>query len=113
MVEKLSSTFEILGLVGVAMNCFAYVPQIVHLRIEHCSAGLSIKAWMLWLLASLLISLHAFNIFDIVFVTMQIVNVIAITLIIVLSKRYQNMFCEIHRPAIQTNQFPSNFSSRM
>jgi hypothetical protein len=44
---------------------------------------------------------------------MQIVNVIAITLIIVLSKRYQNMFCEIHRPAIQTNQFPSNFSSRM
>jgi hypothetical protein len=100
MVDSLSRAFEVLGLVGVVINCFAYVPQIVHLTIEHCSAGVSVKAWMLWLLASFLISLHAFNVFDIVFVALQIVNVVAITLIITLSKKYQNMFCETHRPAI-------------
>ncbi|MCI0417425.1 hypothetical protein L0222_32065 [bacterium] len=112
MVETLSRTFEILGLVGVAISCFAYVPQIVHLAIEHCSAGVSVKAWMLWLLASFLISLHAFNVFDIVFVTLQSVNIVAITLIIVLSKRYQNTFCARHSPALQTNH-SANSSSRI
>lgn len=103
MGETMSLTLEILGLVGVAINCFAYMPQILHLWIEHCSAGVSVKAWMLWLLASFLISLHAFSVFDIVFVILQSVNIVAISLIIVLSKRYRNMFCRIHSPAIQTD----------
>ena len=99
----MSPTLEILGLVGVAINCFAYAPQIVHLVIEHCSAGVSVRAWMLWLLASFLISLHAISVFDIVFVALQIVNIIAITVIIILSKRYQNMFCTIHSRVIHTS----------
>lgn len=105
----MNPTLEILGLVGVAINCIAYGPQIVHLVIEHCSAGVSVRAWMLWLLASFLISLHAFSVFDIVFVALQIVNIVAITLIIILSKRYQNMFCRIHSPAIHADsqQIPS------
>lgn len=102
----MNPTLEILGLVGVAINCFAYAPQIVHLVIEHCSAGVSVKAWMLWLLASFLISLHAFSVFDIVFVALQIVNIVAITLIILLGKRYQNMFCKTHRRAIQERWLP-------
>jgi hypothetical protein len=97
---------QILGFVGVAINCFAYAPQIVHLMIEHCSAGVSVRAWTLWLLASFLISLHAFSVFDIVFVALQIVNIAAITLIIILSKRYQNMFCRLHTPAIREGSLP-------
>ncbi len=97
-------TFELLGFGGVAISCFAYVPQIVHLVTEHCSAGVSVKAWLLWLLASFLIFLHAFSIFDFVFVTLQIGNITAITVIIILSKRYQNMFCEKHRPAIEVRR---------
>jgi hypothetical protein len=93
-------TFELLGFGGVAISCFAYVPQIVHLANKHCSAGISVKAWLLWLLASFLIFLHAFSIFDFVFVTLQIANIAAITVIIVLSKRYQNMYCEKHRPPL-------------
>jgi uncharacterized protein with PQ loop repeat len=108
MAETLNRTFEILGLAGVAINCFAYVPQIVHLAKEHCSAGVSVKAWMLWFLASFLISFHAFRVLDVVFLTLQSVNMIAITLIIVLSKRYQNMFCERHSPAPHRNQYAVN-----
>ncbi|MCI0417202.1 PQ-loop repeat-containing protein [bacterium] len=90
--------FEILGFVGIGISCFAYVPQIVHLIKEHCSEGISVKAWLLWLLASILIFLHAVQILDAVFITLQGANTAAITLIIVLSKRYQNMLCEGHRP---------------
>jgi hypothetical protein len=97
----MGQAFELLGYMGVAISCVAYVPQIVHLASEHCSGGVSIKAWLLWLLASFLIFLHAFSIFDFVFVTLQIANITAITVIIVLTKRYQNMFCEKHRPAVK------------
>lgn len=93
--------FEILGFLGIGISCFAYIPQIVHLIREHCSAGISVKAWVLWLLASLLIFLHAYNILDPVFITLQGANTVAMTLIIVLAKRYENMYCEIHRPAKQ------------
>lgn len=93
--------FEILGFVGIGISCFAYVPQIVHLTKEHCSAGVSVKAWLLWLSASLLMFLHAYSILDAVFITLQGANTVAIILIIVLSKRYQNMFCEAHRHAMK------------
>jgi len=91
--------FELLGFAGVGISCFAYVPQIVHLLIEHCSAGVSVKAWLLWLVASFLIFVHALRVLDVVFMALQIANIFAITMIIVLSKRYRNMFCETHRPA--------------
>lgn len=77
--ELMNSILEIVGFVGVAVSCFAYVPQIIHLATEHCSAGVSVRAWILWLLAAFLISLHAFSVFDIVFVALQIVNIVAIT----------------------------------
>jgi hypothetical protein len=96
----LGRTFELLGFGGVAISCVAYLPQIVHLVTEHCSAGVSVKAWLLWLIASFLIFLHAFSVLDIVFVTLQIANMTAITVIIILSKRYQNMFCENHGRAV-------------
>jgi hypothetical protein len=41
--------FEIIGIVGIAISMAAYVPQVVHLAREHCSAGVSSRAWTMWL----------------------------------------------------------------
>ena len=37
--------FEILGAAGIAISMLAYLPQVVHLAKEHCSAGVSSRAW--------------------------------------------------------------------
>lgn len=92
----MSEIFQLFGFIGTIIVAIAYLPQIIHLAKEHCSAGVSIRAWLLWLLASVLIFLHAFNIFDAVFMSLQIVNIVAIVLIILLAKRYKRMVCAIH-----------------
>src|SRR2546425_10421582 len=50
---------QILGFVGTGLVALAYIPQIYHLINEHCSAGISIKAYALWFLASVLFLIHA------------------------------------------------------
>jgi PQ loop repeat len=47
--------FELLGLTGIAISVAAYLPQVVHLAREHCSAGVSRRAWTMWLASSLLV----------------------------------------------------------
>ncbi len=47
--------FEILGVIGIAISLAAYVPQVVHLGREHCSAGVSSRAWAMWLVGGLLV----------------------------------------------------------
>ncbi len=89
--------FQISGMAGTGINAAAYLPQITHLAREHCSAGVSTKAWSLWLLVSALIVSHAFHVFDLVFVTLQTVNIVAIVLILVLARRYRAMACPLHR----------------
>lgn len=88
---------EILGLIGAVIVAMGYLPQIHHLAKEHCSAGVSIIAWRLWLLSSVLIFSHAFEVFDLVFITLQTVHVVAIILIISLARRYRGMTCATHR----------------
>src|SRR5687767_3592801 len=88
---------EILGLGGAVIVAIGYMPQIRHLAREHCSAGVSISAWQIWLLSSVLIFSHAFEVFDLVFIALQTVHIVAIILIISLAKRYKNMTCAIHR----------------
>lgn len=88
---------EILGFVGAVIVAMGYLPQIHHLAKEHCSAGVSISAWQIWLLSSVLIFSHAFEMFDLVFITLQTVHIVAIILIISLAKRYRGMTCALHR----------------
>ena len=33
----------------------AHVPQVIHLGREHCSAGISRRAWAMWLVGSMLV----------------------------------------------------------
>ena len=53
------SVFELLGVAGIAISMLAYVPQVVHLGREHCSAGISRRAWAMWLGSSVLIGATA------------------------------------------------------
>jgi lipid-A-disaccharide synthase-like uncharacterized protein len=87
---------QILGFIGTLIVAIGYLPQIVHIAREGCSAGVSVNAWYLWLLASVLVFTHAFMVVDVVFVALQTVNIFAIMTIIVLAKRYEHMVCKIH-----------------
>jgi hypothetical protein len=39
---------------------------------------------------------HAFEVFDLVFITLQTVHIVAIVLVISLARRYQDMTCAVH-----------------
>ncbi len=88
---------SVLGFIGTIIVAIGYLPQIVHLGREGCSAGVSVQAWYLWLLASLLIATHAFAVLDTVFIALQLVNILAIATVIVLAKRYEGMVCRSHQ----------------
>jgi lipid-A-disaccharide synthase-like uncharacterized protein len=88
--------FELLGVVGIAISMLAYLPQIVHLAKEHCSAGVSSRAWSMWLLSSVLIGALAVHRHDPVFVLLQVSSLASAATILVLGRRYRGLVCETH-----------------
>ena len=90
------SVFEVLGVAGIAISAVAYVPQVVHLAREHCSAGISGRAWGMWLASGLLIGALAVSRRDPVFILLQITNLTSTALVLFLSWRYRGMVCETH-----------------
>ena len=68
---------QLLGLGGTGLVIAGYAPQIHHLIKERCTAGLSLPAFAVWSLASLLFLTHAVLIRDLVFVGVQVVNLVA------------------------------------
>jgi uncharacterized protein with PQ loop repeat len=93
------TTSQILGFAGTVLVIGGYIPQIVHLIKERCTAGMSIPAFSLWCAASCLFLIHAAMIHDSVFVGVQIVNLAAGGLIVVFCKRYEGEVCPFHREA--------------
>lgn len=91
-----SLTLKLSGFIGTALVIIAYVPQIHHLIKEHCSAGISIRAYGLWFLASLLFLVHASMIRDAVFILVQVVNLVAICVIVICCRRYEKQMCLTH-----------------
>jgi lipid-A-disaccharide synthase-like uncharacterized protein len=88
--------FELLGIAGISIGVLAYVPQVVHLAREHCSAGISGRAWTMWLTSSLLISAVALHRRDPVFVALQASSVTSAGVIVFLTHRYRETVCEAH-----------------
>ncbi len=80
------------------MAAGAYVPQIWHLAHEHCSAGISRLAFVIWLVSSALIASHALAIGAGVFIVLGVVQVGATALIVVFATRYEHSFCAAHAP---------------
>ena len=88
-----------IGFLGTALVITAYLPQIHHLIKEHCSAGISIKAYGLWFVAAMLMLVHAVGIQDSVFMALQGYQIAACALIIVFGRKYKDSVCETHRHA--------------
>jgi lipid-A-disaccharide synthase-like uncharacterized protein len=88
--------FEIIGIVGIAISMAAYVPQVVHLAREHCSAGVSSRAWTMWLIGALFVGLLAVHRGDPVFILLQASSLTCAATILYLARRYKGMSCETH-----------------
>ncbi len=58
------------GYVGTALVMIAYLPQIIHLVAMRCSAGISLRAYAIWTVASLLLVIHAIGITAPVFIAL-------------------------------------------
>jgi hypothetical protein len=77
----------------------------MHLVKAQCSAGISLKAYALWLFSSLLLLAHAFNLNDAVFIALQSYQLGATMTIVVFARKYKNSTCDLHQhqPAAASN----------
>jgi lipid-A-disaccharide synthase-like uncharacterized protein len=87
---------ETIGIAGIAISVLAYVPQVVHLGKEHCSAGVSRRAWTMWLVSSLLVGAVAVHRGDPVFILLQLSSLTSAAIILILARRYRGMVCATH-----------------
>ncbi len=89
-------SIEWLGFAGMALCVLAYLPQIIHLIKEHCSAGLSPGAYCMWGIAALVLLVYAIAKRDAVFISLQSYHVGAGALIFYYCLRYRDQLCEEH-----------------
>jgi hypothetical protein len=87
---------ELIGFVGAGMAGAAYVPQIWHLAKTRCSAGVSRLAFAVWLAASILMTVHAVAIGAAVFIALGLIQVVATSLVVVYTVRYDGSACSMH-----------------
>ena len=88
--------FGILGVAGIVISVAAYVPQVIHLARERCSAGVSSRAWGMWLASSLLVGSVAVHRRDPIFVLLQTCTLASAIVTLVLARRYRGMACAFH-----------------
>lgn len=83
-------------MVGIGLSAIAYLPQVSHVAQEHCSAGVSIKAWWMWLVSSVLIGSLALHRLDYVLVALAATSFVSSATILFLARRYRGMGCATH-----------------
>jgi lipid-A-disaccharide synthase-like uncharacterized protein len=88
--------FELVGLAGIVISALAYLPQVAHLARQHCSAGVSGRAWAMWLASSLMVGALALHRHDPVFILLQASTLLSATVIVVLVHRYRGLVCLTH-----------------
>ena len=93
--------FELLGVAGIVISVLAYLPQVVHLARQHCSAGVSGRAWSMWLASSIMVGALALHRHDPVFILLQVSTLLSAAVIVVLVHRYRGMLCATHALAAQ------------
>lgn len=98
---------EVIGLSAAALAAYAYLPQISHLVREQCSAGLSERAFALWLGSSVLMTIHAISIGSGVFVVLGLQQVACTGVVAFFSRRYRGQTCPSH-DAARTTSAPSS-----
>lgn len=93
-------TLEFIAFIGTLLVAGAYIPQIAHLIAKHCAYGISVKAWLIWLFATLLILPHTILAGDRVFIFLISAHLIAISFIVVFSYFHQEKVCQEHKHKI-------------
>lgn len=88
---------DFLGFGGAILVAIAYFPQITHLVKEHCAYGISIKAWALWFVATLMIMPKAAMSKNAVFIALLFVQIIATLFILIFSYFHRGKVCGVHR----------------
>lgn len=78
------------------MCILAYLPQVIHLIKERCSAGLSVGAYCTWGIAAMLLLSYAISLRDPVFIALQTYQVGATVLICYFCVKYKGHFCDEH-----------------
>ncbi len=91
---------EILGWAGTALVIIAYYPQIQHLWMQKCAWGISIWTWIIWLGSSTLLLIYSLVRNEMMFVIVQIINMLAIAATIILVRR-SNTVCPYHLSVAQ------------
>lgn len=92
----MSISIEWLGFTAITLSVLAYLPQIIHLIKEHCSAGLSPRAYCMWLVSSVLLLTYSIVKEDPVFITLQGYQAGAGALIFYFCLKYKGQLCEEH-----------------
>jgi lipid-A-disaccharide synthase-like uncharacterized protein len=88
---------------GILISVAAYVPQVIHLARERCSAGVSSRAWGMWLASSLLVGSFAVHRRDPIFVLLQACTLASAIVILVLARRYRGMACEFRASLVYSD----------
>ena len=87
----------LIGMAGALVAAYAYYPQIKHLITQRCAAGISGRAYALWFVSSLLVTINAFAIGSVVFILLGIVQIVSTGIIYIFSRRYKGQVCSYHR----------------
>jgi uncharacterized protein with PQ loop repeat len=87
---------NLVGMAGAVIAGGAYLPQIVHLIKEHCSAGISRSAYALWLFSSILVTINAVYIHSYVFMALGAVQILSTAIIYTFSIKYKDQACPFH-----------------
>src|SRR5262245_33030606 len=87
---------QFLGFAGVALGFVGYMPQVVHLVRQRCSAGISVQAYLIWLSAAILLLTHALLIYDGVFIVLQALGAVLDIAVLFLAIKYRETACPDH-----------------
>lgn len=85
-----------LGYAGTGLVVVAYLPQVIHLTKEGCTAGISLGAYLTWGAASVLLLSYAISKQDNVFILLQSYQLLATTLILFFSYKHRGQNCDMH-----------------
>src|SRR5438876_6378807 len=88
---------QIIGFAGTGLVLIAYIPQVRHLIEEKCSAGISRKAFVIWLVSSAALLVTAILDLNYVFICLQSVNLTATAVILYCAQKYKDSVCEYHQ----------------
>lgn len=91
-----ASIISSLGFVGAVLGGYAYLPQILHLIREKCSAGISPRAYAIWTFSSALVLTNALYIRSPVFIFICSVQLISSAIILTFGIKNRNHACESH-----------------